>query len=99
MTPERKMAALFAAEVPPARDIVFSVEVARRIARRRAWTRVAAMIPWAIAAAALLWGSQPVLAPLGADLGKALIPAMTILGTAAGVAIAGLWLARRFSPA
>ena len=55
MTPERKLAALFAAEAPPARDFAFQAAVARRIAARRAWMTVVALLPWTIAATALLW--------------------------------------------
>lgn len=98
MTPEQKMAALFAADVPPARDLAFTVETARRIALRRAWIRVVAMAPMAIAAAALLWALQPLLAPLGSDLGQALVPSMSVIGVAAVTALAALWLARRFRP-
>lgn len=99
MTPEQKMAALFAADVPPARDLAFTLEVARRIALRRAWMRVAAMLPLAVAAAALLWAVQPVLAPLGSDLAEVLVPAMSVIGLAVGAAIMALWVARRFRSA
>ena len=99
MTPEQKMAVLFAADVPPARDLAFTVEVARRVAWRRAWRRVVAMAPWAVVAAAMLWAIQPVLAPLGSDLGEALVPAMSVIGATAGVAILALWAARALRPA
>ena len=99
MTPEQKMAVLFAADVPPARYLAFTVEVARRVAWRRAWRRVVAMAPWAVVAAAMLWAIQPVLAPLGSDLGEALVPAMSVIGATAGVAILALWAARALRPA
>lgn len=99
MTPEQKMAVLLAADVPPARDIVFTVETARRIAQRRAWLSVAAMTPWAIVAAVLMWAVQPVLAPVGGDMGQALLPVMSILAGAALVTLVALWFARRFRPA
>lgn len=97
MTPEQKLAALFAAEAPPARDYAFQVAVAQRIAARRAWLTVAALAPWAIAAAAVLWA----LAPLAGDLAEAAAPLVQSLGAtltlAALSAAAALWLSRRFS--
>ncbi len=59
MTPEQKMAALFAAEAPPARDFAFEARMAQRIAARRFLARILAMVPLTIAAAAILWGLQP----------------------------------------
>ncbi|WP_339915465.1 hypothetical protein [uncultured Brevundimonas sp.] len=83
MTPEQKLNALFATEAPPALDYRFQAAVVERIARRRAWATVAALVPWVIAASALLWGLQPVLGPILADLGPELAPAamaLTIVG-------------------
>jgi hypothetical protein len=98
MTPERKLAALFAAEAPPPRDYLFQAEVARRIAVRRAWLTVAAIAPWAIAATTALWA----LAPLAGDLAEGLSAALEPLGgTLALAAVSGgaaLWLSRRFRP-
>jgi hypothetical protein len=82
MTPEQKLAALFAAETAPAIDIAFVAEVSGRIAFRRAVATVLAMIPWAIAATAILWALAPVAVPLVGGLEAALSP---ILG---GVALA-----------
>ena len=96
MTPERKLAVLFAAEAPPARDYAFQAAVARRIAARRAWMTVAALLPWTIAAAALLWGFSPVVAPLAESMADALQPTATVLATALGAGLAARWLSRRF---
>jgi hypothetical protein len=96
MTPEDKLAALFAAEAPPARDHIFQAAVAERIARRRAWATVGAMTPWAVAAASALWGLRPVIEPLSASLGEALAPAGAMLVMAAMTAVAGAWMTRRF---
>ncbi|QTC92966.1 hypothetical protein [Brevundimonas goettingensis] len=97
MTPEHKMAALFAAETPPARDFAFEARMVQRIAMRRFWARIAAMIPLAVAAAAGLWGLQP-LGPEAARMleqaGAAtpdLLPALAVVGVTGATA---LWLVR-----
>lgn len=99
MTPEAKLEALLAAAEPPARDYAFEAEVARRVALRRAWLTVFAMIPWAIIGAVLLWGLSRSIGPAVAAAGEALTPvALTLTVAATGVA-AALWLSKRFSPA
>ena len=97
MTPERKLAALFAAEAPPARDFAFQAAVARRIAARRAWMTVVALLPWTIAATALLWALSPVVAPLAESLAVAAQPTAMVLVTALAAGLAARWLSRRFS--
>lgn len=94
MTPDDKLKALFAADRPPAPDYLFQTAVAQRIAARRAWATVGALVPWGIAAAAGLWGLQPVIEPLAEGLNQALVPVAGMLGVAGATAIAGLWLAR-----
>jgi hypothetical protein len=96
MTPEQKLQALFATEAPPARDYAFQAQVAQRIALRRAWMTVAALVPWGIAGMAILWALIPVVGPLGQDI-AALIPAAGMLAGVAVSAGAALWLSRRFS--
>lgn len=98
MTPEQKLQALFAREAPPARDHAFQARLAQRIALRRAWMTVAALIPWGIAAVAILWALVPVVGPLGEDI-AALMPAAVMLAGVAVSAVAALALARRFSAA
>ncbi|MEJ6788256.1 hypothetical protein BrevBR_01785 [Brevundimonas sp. BR2-1] len=98
MTPEQKLHALFAAETPPARDYAFQAQVAQRIALRRAWMTVAALVPWGVAAVAILWALTPVVGPLGQDI-AALIPAAGMLAGVAVSAGAALWLSRRFNAA
>jgi len=97
MTPDRKLAALFAAEAPPARDLAFQAAVARRIAARRAWMTVGALVPWVIAATALLWGLSPVVAQLADSMAVALEPVAMVLVTALVAGLAARWLSRRFS--
>lgn len=96
MTPEQKLSALFAAEAPPARDYVFQARMAQAMALRRAWMTVAALVPWAVAAVALLWALIPVVGPMTDSLIAALQPAATMLAGAAVTAVAALWLSRRF---
>ena len=95
MTPEEKLAAIFAAEAPPARDLAFEARVAQRVAARRAWTRGLAAAPLATAAAAALWGLGQA-APGVFEVMRPEILAGWL--TAAGGGAAGLvWLSRRFS--
>lgn len=96
MTPEQKLSALFAAEVPPARDYAFQARMAQAIALRRAWMTVAALVPWAVAAVAVLWALIPVVGPMSESLGTALQPAAAMLAGAAVTAGAAMWLSRRF---
>jgi len=96
MTPEQKLSALFAAEAPPARDYAFQARMAEAIALRRAWMTVAALVPWAVAAIAILWALIPVVGPMSDSLGSALQPAAAMLAGAAVTTVAALWLARRF---
>lgn len=97
MTPEQKLAALFAADMPPAHDYAFQAVVAERIAARRAWLTVLALVPWAIAAAALLWALQPLIHPLSEGLAEAIGPIATVLAIASVAGFSALWLSRRVS--
>ncbi|MFY8163887.1 MAG: hypothetical protein ACOVKC_06585 [Brevundimonas sp.] len=97
MTPEQKLSALFAAEAPPARDYGFQARMAQAIALRRAWMTVAALVPWVVAAVAILWALVPVVGPLSDSLGPALQPAVAMLAGAAVTAGVALWMSRRLS--
>lgn len=79
MTPEDKLAALLAEATPPARDLAFQTVVAERVARRRAFATVGAMVPWTIAAIALCWAIGPMMGPVLDGLGQTLVPAGAIL--------------------
>jgi hypothetical protein len=96
MTPEQKLSALFAAEAPPARDYAFQARMAQTIALRRAWMTVAALVPWVVAAVAILWAMVPVVGPMSDSLGPALQPAFAMLAGAAVTAGVALWMSRRF---
>ncbi|KQW79846.1 hypothetical protein [Brevundimonas sp. Root1279] len=97
MTPEQKLAALFAADAPPARDYGFQTLVAGRIAARRAWLTVLALTPWAIASAALLWALQPMIHPLSQGLAAVIGPLASILAIASVAGFSALQLSRRVS--
>lgn len=91
MTPEQKLAALFAADAPPARDYAFEADVAERIARRRAWLTVVALAPWALIAGIVLWALQPVLSGLSIELAVLIQPLALVLGASAVAVGVGLW--------
>lgn len=80
MTPEETLNAFFAEATPPARDLGFQAGVAERVARRRAFATVGALIPWTIAAMVLCWAVGPMMAPVIEGLGQTLAPAAAILG-------------------
>jgi len=99
MTPEDTLASFFAGTMPPHRDLAFQTVVAQRIARRRAFATVGALIPWTIAAMAMCWALGPLLAPFVLALGQTVAPAAAILTmTAVGVATL-LAAGRRLHPA
>jgi drug/metabolite transporter (DMT)-like permease len=92
MTPEQKLAALFAAEAPPRRDYAFQIAVAERIARRRAWLTVAALLPWMVVSGIVLWALHPVLETVSGDLVPMIQPVALIVAGAVVAAGVGLWL-------
>ena len=99
MTSDQKLVALLGADRPPARDYAFEVEVARRVAKRRAWLTALALVPWSVIAALMLWALHAALAPVAGGLADAAVPlAMMLTLSGSGVA-AALWLSRRFSAA
>lgn len=98
MTPEDTLAAFFAEATPPARDLAFQAVVAERVARRRAFAAVGALIPWTIAAIVLCWAIGPMMGPVLDGLGHTLVPAAAIL-MVTGLGIVGLRAgARRLGP-
>ena len=97
LTPEQKLAALFAEQAPPARDPVFCADLMQRVARRRAWARVGAAAPWAGVAGLLAWALQPVLGPSVAPLADSLVLSAAIIGGTAVLLLVSLMGARRLS--
>lgn len=97
LTPDQKLAALFAEHAAPARDPAFCAGVAQRIARRRAWARVGAAAPWAGVAGLLIWALQPVLGPSLPALADSLVLPAAILGGTGALVLASLAGARRLA--
>ena len=97
LTPDQKLAALFAEQAPPARDPVFCAEVMQRVARRRAWARVGAAAPWAVVAGLLAWALQPVLGPWMPVLADSLVLPAAVLGGTAVLVLTTLMAARRLA--
>lgn len=88
--PDDRLKALFAADLPPARDPAFQAEFLAALARRHfleeiGWLAAASLIGAVVLAA--LW---PLLAPALANLSQALTPAAVALAVA--VSILGLTL-------
>lgn len=94
MTPEETLNAFFAEATPPARDVAFQVGVAERVARRRAFATVGALIPWTIAAMVLCWALGPMMAPVIEGMGRTLAPAAAIL-MLTGLGVVGLMAGAR----
>jgi hypothetical protein len=92
-THDQTLSAFFAEQAPPARDLMFEARVAGRVARRRAVATVLALVPWTIAAVAVLWALAPLVAPVVEGLGQTLAPAVALLVltalTVAGAQAAG----------
>jgi hypothetical protein len=105
MTPEEKLFAVFAAETPPVRDLVFEAEVARRLAARRAVTRSLAAVPATVAACACLWAlGEAIPGGLsGALAAGVMVSASSVWSVAAVLAATGaaglVWLSGRLSAA
>ena len=97
LTPDQKLAALFAEQAPPPRDPVFCAEVKQRVARRRALARVGAAAPWAIVTGLLAWALQPVLEPSMPALADSLVLPAAILGGTAVLVLFSLMAARRLA--
>lgn len=96
MTPEQKLEAFLSADRPSPRDFAFEVEVARRVAVRRAWLTGLALVPWSVIGAILLWAIRAAVAPRLGNLAEASIPWAMALTLAGCGAMAALWLSRRF---
>lgn len=82
-TPDDRLAALFAQDLPPARDPVFSARVLEAAARRRFLRDLGAAALASLGGAALLAMLGPVLAPAARALAQGLAPAALALGAAA----------------
>jgi hypothetical protein len=84
------LAALWAADEPPAADAQFVVAVMARAARRRFQLELLGMLPVAIAAGAILWALSPWL-DVVLDRATLAIATPAVAATAAALAMA-FWL-------
>lgn len=94
MTADDRLEALLAADRPPARDPAFSLAVAERLARRRAWTTLLALTPWLVLVSVAAWAVHPVV--------EAWAVAAAPLSSAGGLLVmtmALLWAALRLTQA
>ena len=97
---ERRLAELFAADLPPAADRAFAFAILERVERRRAWLDMLEIIPFVIAAGALLsvlapfieQALQSSLAAISSPVfAAALVLTLTALIFAAGGNLRELW--------
>lgn len=95
-SPDDRLAALFAAELPPARDMEFQAEVLAALARRRFAADMLLLSTVTSVAGAGLWLIWPALAPTLEALGQGLAPGLAAV-IAAG-SIVALTSGRILSP-
>ena len=84
-SPDERLAALFAAEQPPARDPGFQAAVLAAMARQRFVADMLLMATLATLAAVGLWLIWPILAPTLVALGQGLAPALAAVIAAGSI--------------
>ena len=89
--PDRRIAELFAADEPPARDTAFVLLVIERVERARLWLNLAWLALLTIAGGSTLWVLAPLFTPALADTAAVLAPVMLPV-TAAGVLAGAVWM-------
>jgi hypothetical protein len=92
---DERLKALFALDRPPRHDPAFVLEVAHRLHRRRLWLELFGLIPWVIAASAILW----VLTPWLQMVSRPAASGLALVTPAAGLAFCAWLLAAPRSPA
>jgi hypothetical protein len=93
MTPaDHRLKALFAEDLPPARDAAFSAEVSARLARRQCLLDLALLGALSAVGGLALWGLWPALQPAVISVSERLAPAAWALAIAfcAVAALGGL---------
>jgi hypothetical protein len=95
-SPDDRLAALFAADLPPARDSAFQAEVLAALVRRRFLADLMVLGSATVIGAAILWLIWPALVPVLEGLGRDLFPALTAAVVAASVLV--LTSGRMLSP-
>jgi hypothetical protein len=84
-SPDARLAALFAAETPPARDIDFQAGVLAAVARRRFAADMMMLSTLVTLGSVCLWLLWPVLAPTLEALARGLAPGLAAVVVAASV--------------
>ncbi len=84
-SPDERLAALFAAEQPPARDPAFQAGVLAAMARQRFVADMLLMATVAILATVALWLIWPAVAPTLITLGQAFAPGLAALIAAGSI--------------
>ena len=79
MTADQKLKALFADDLPPARDIVFQELVLQALDRRIFWQEISILAAACGSGVALLWFALPSIEPLAIGLGRLVTPGLTML--------------------
>lgn len=85
MTADERLKALFAQDLPPARDLMFEAAVMERLARRRFVAEVALLSGAALIGAMVLWLLWPTLGPVVTQLSRAFAPVGATLALVAVV--------------
>jgi hypothetical protein len=83
--PNARLAALFAAETPPFRDVDFEAGVLAAVARRRFAADMMMLSTVVTLGGVFLWLMWPVLAPTLEALGRGLAPGLTAVIVAASI--------------
>jgi hypothetical protein len=83
--PDARLAAFFAAQLPPARDLGFQAEVLAAVARRRFVADMVLLSTVTTLAATALWLIWPAVAPALEALGRGLAPGLAAVITAASI--------------
>lgn len=84
-TADDRLAALFAAELPPARDLDFQAEVLAALARRRFAADMLLLCTVTSLAGAGLWLVWPAISPVLEALGQGLAPGLAAVIVAASI--------------
>jgi len=68
MSDDTRLQAFWAADEPPPTDPVFVIATIARVARRRLWADVAALVSLTVAVAGIAWATSPLMEALGPAL-------------------------------
>ncbi|MFI4934302.1 MAG: hypothetical protein ACHP7N_06760 [Caulobacterales bacterium] len=83
---ETRLVELWAEDAPPGHDPAFVIAVMERAETRRLWLELGGLVPWVIAASAMLWATAPLiraalqtlLPPIGAPITAAAVASLAM---------------------